>query len=158
MPRILISQKQRMVKKIFYLSDKYEVNAIRFSNSHWGSYSIQFLVPSKLLVFCPYLGAFKCFFQCHFMYKFMSICLLLWRRKRQPTPVLLPGEFQGQGSLVGYGPWDRRVGHDWAHSTQHMTPYSCFPERQPWSQRQGRPPKILFFPHIYCGWCMLLCF
>ena len=24
-----------------------------------------------------------------------------WRRKWQPTPVLLPGESQGQGSLVG---------------------------------------------------------
>ena len=48
------------------------------------SYSIRLLVLSKLLVFCPYLGAFKCFFQCHFMYKFMSIYLLLWRRKQQP--------------------------------------------------------------------------
>ena len=26
-----------------------------------------------------------------------------WRRKRQPTPVFLPGESQGWGSLVGYG-------------------------------------------------------
>ena len=24
-----------------------------------------------------------------------------WRRKWQPTPVFLPGEFQGRGSLVG---------------------------------------------------------
>ena len=23
-----------------------------------------------------------------------------------PTPVFLPGEFQGQRSLVGYSPWD----------------------------------------------------
>ena len=28
-----------------------------------------------------------------------------WRRKRQPTPVFLPGKSQGQRSLVGYGPW-----------------------------------------------------
>ena len=28
-----------------------------------------------------------------------------WRRKWQPTPVLLPGKFHGQRSLVGYGPW-----------------------------------------------------
>ena len=27
------------------------------------------------------------------------------RRKRQPTPVLLPGKFHGQRSLVGYSPW-----------------------------------------------------
>ena len=28
-----------------------------------------------------------------------------WRRKWQPTPVFLPGESQGQGSLVGYRLW-----------------------------------------------------
>ena len=30
---------------------------------------------------------------------------LPWRRKWQPTPVFLPGEFHGQSSLVGYSPW-----------------------------------------------------
>ena len=30
-----------------------------------------------------------------------------WRRKWQPTPVFLPGESQGQGSLVGCGLWGR---------------------------------------------------
>ena len=30
---------------------------------------------------------------------------ILWRRKWQPTPVLLPGKFHGQRSLVGYSPW-----------------------------------------------------
>ena len=28
-----------------------------------------------------------------------------WRREWLPTPVFLPGEFHGQRSLVGYGPW-----------------------------------------------------
>ena len=28
-----------------------------------------------------------------------------WRRKWQPTPVFLPGESQGRGSLVGCRPW-----------------------------------------------------
>ena len=28
-----------------------------------------------------------------------------WRREWQPTPVFLPGESHGQGSLVGYSPW-----------------------------------------------------
>ena len=28
-----------------------------------------------------------------------------WRRKWQPTPVFLPGEFHGQRSLAGYSPW-----------------------------------------------------
>ena len=30
-----------------------------------------------------------------------------WRKKWQPTPVFLPGESQGQGSLVGCHPWGR---------------------------------------------------
>ena len=32
---------------------------------------------------------------------------MLWRRKWQPTPVLLPGESQGRGSLVGCCLWGR---------------------------------------------------
>ena len=38
--------------------------------------------------------------------------LLHWGRKWQPTPVFLPGEFQGRSSLVGFRLWGRRVGHD----------------------------------------------
>ena len=37
-----------------------------------------------------------------------------WRRKWQPTPVFLPGESQGLGSLVGCCLWGRRVRHDWS--------------------------------------------
>ena len=33
--------------------------------------------------------------------------LMHWRRKWQPTPVFLPGESQGRGSLVGCSPWGR---------------------------------------------------
>ena len=28
-----------------------------------------------------------------------------WKRKCQPSPVFLPGEFHGQRSLAGYSPW-----------------------------------------------------
>ena len=36
-----------------------------------------------------------------------------WRRKWQPTPVFLPGEFHGQGSLVGGSSWGHKEsGHD----------------------------------------------
>ena len=31
-----------------------------------------------------------------------------WRRKWQPTPVLLPGKSHGQRSLAGYSPWGRK--------------------------------------------------
>ena len=38
-----------------------------------------------------------------------------WRRKWQPTPVLLPGKSHGQETLVGYSPWShKRVGYDLA--------------------------------------------
>ena len=38
-----------------------------------------------------------------------------WRRKWQPTPVFLPGESQGWGSLVGLlSMGSHRVGHDWS--------------------------------------------
>ena len=37
---------------------------------------------------------------------FLSLFTLMhWRRKWQPTPVFLPGEFQGRGSLVGCCLW-----------------------------------------------------
>ena len=37
-----------------------------------------------------------------------------WRRKRQPTPVLLPRKSHGRRSLVSMG--SQRVGHNWATS------------------------------------------
>ena len=39
---------------------------------------------------------------------------MCWRRKWQPTPVFLPGESQGRGSLVGCRLRGRRVRHDWS--------------------------------------------
>ena len=40
-----------------------------------------------------------------------------WRRKWQPTPVLLPGESHGGRSLVGYSPWGRKESDltEWLH-------------------------------------------
>ena len=42
-----------------------------------------------------------------------------WRRKWQPTPVLLPGESHGQRSLVGYSPWGRKES-DMTEVTEHV--------------------------------------
>ena len=39
-----------------------------------------------------------------------------WRRKRQPTPVFLPGESHGQRSLVGYSSW----GHKESDTTERL--------------------------------------
>ena len=54
-----------------------------------------------------------------------------WRRKRQTTPVFLPGKSQGQRSLVGYSPrGHKRVGHDWAAKPQQNIWYpSSFPSQ-----------------------------
>ena len=38
----------------------------------------------------------------------LQVGMIPWRRKRQPTPVFLPGKFQGQSGLVGYSPWGRK--------------------------------------------------
>ena len=67
-----------------------------------------------------------------------------WRGKWQPTPVFLPGESQGRGSLVGCRLWGCRVGHDWSDAaaaaltlwitSAHKLPfvsYSC------WKRLQG---------------------
>ena len=39
--------------------------------------------------------------------RFHFSLLLHWRRRWQPTPVFLPGESQGWGSLVGCRLWGR---------------------------------------------------
>ena len=56
---------------------------------------------------------------------------LHWRRKWQRTPVFLPGESQGRGSLVSCHLWGRRVRHDWsdlaaaaAHANKECSKFS----------------------------------
>ena len=56
---------------------------------------------------------------------------ITWRRQWQPTPVFLPGEFQGQRSLAGYSPWGgtesevtERLTHTQTHTHTHT------PERE----------------------------
>ena len=35
----------------------------------------------------------------------LRVMKIPWKRKRQPTPVFLPGKSQGQRRLAGYSPW-----------------------------------------------------
>ena len=42
-----------------------------------------------------------------FHFDFSLFTFMHWRRKWQPTPVFLPGESQGRGSLVGCRLWGR---------------------------------------------------
>ena len=48
-----------------------------------------------------------------------SVGKIPWRKKWQPTPVLLPGESHGQRSLMGYGPWGRKES-DTTEATQNV--------------------------------------
>ena len=43
-----------------------------------------------------------------------SLSLFIFMHWWQPTPVFLPGESQGQGSLVGCRLWGHTVGHGWS--------------------------------------------
>ena len=45
-----------------------------------------------------------------------------WRKKRQPTPVFLPGESHGQRGLVGYTPW----GHKELDMAEHAHTHTIF--------------------------------
>ena len=62
-----------------------------------------------------------------------------WRRKWQPTPVFLPGEFQGQRSLAGYSP----RGHKELDMTEHehLSVY-CFKESELYSKSNGENEVI----------------
>ena len=42
-----------------------------------------------------------------------------WSKKWQPTPVFLPGKFNGQRSLVSYSPW----GHKELDTTEQLNAY-----------------------------------
>ena len=65
------------------------------------------------------------------------------RRTWQPTPVFLPEEFHRQRSLVGYSPWDHRVGHYWSilahtHAHKHLPELSFTDVETPHQVEDGK--------------------
>ena len=70
-----------------------------------------------------------------------------WRKKWKPTPVLLPGKFHGQRSLVGYSPW----GHKEADMTEracacahvHAHTHTCTQPIMPRKKKSKRPENSL---------------
>ena len=59
------------------------------------------------------LVLFNTYFFFFFIQLWVCVCVcvyiyIYWRRKWQPTPVFLPGEFHGQRSLAGYSLWGCR--------------------------------------------------
>ena len=61
-----------------------------------------------------------------------------WRRKWQPTPVLLPGESQGRGSLVGCRLWGRTESDTTESMQQQQQQLRLFP-----SDLESYLPKLL---------------
>ena len=52
------------------------------------------------------------------MRTYSQYLVLILEKERQPTPVFLSGESNGQGSPEGYSPWDRKELNT-TEATQH---------------------------------------
>ena len=83
-----------------------------------------------------------------------------WRRKWQPTPVFLPGESRGRGSLVGCRLWGR--------TESDTTEGTWQQQQQPWNQKIIHPSIIIWenTDHVkdrtaMCVWglncCVIIC-
>ena len=72
-----------------------------------------------------------------------------WRRKWQPTPVFLPRESQGWGSLVGF--------HLWGHTELNTTEVMQQQQQQFWWKRNWNHnslfPLFFFFFHFLLYYC-----
>ena len=81
--------------------------------------------------------------------------LMHWRRKWQPTPVFLPGESQGWGSLVGCCLW---VAQSWTQlkrlsSSSRNNPYQILAGSKGLEERQKT--HCLLIKHLFSTNCML---
>ena len=80
-----------------------------------------------------------------------------WRRKWQPTPVFLPGESQGQRSLVGCCLMGlHRVGHDWsdwAAANREGASKGTTLEDDQWNVRKSMRSELKSREISYVGSC-----
>ena len=74
-----------------------------------------------------------------------------WRRKWQPTPVFLPGESQGRGSLLGCCLWGRTVGHSWSDLAAVSVSISlyCITNH---TKLEGLKQQVFITPYDFVGW------
>ena len=72
----------------------------------------------------------------------------MWRRKWQPTPVFLPGESQGRGSLVGCRLWGRTES-DTTEATQQQQQ-----QQQGMTKNLGGRAKLLTAPQDSTKLCV----
>ena len=57
-----------------------------------------------------------------------------WRKKWQPTPIYLPGKFQGQRNLTGCSPWGRKQ----SKVTEQLSDWAC-------TDKPGLQVQFFFF-------------
>ena len=81
---------------------------------------------------------------------------ILWGRKWQPTPVLLPGKSHEQRSMVGYSPWGRKE----SDMTERL-PFHFSLEAAAsfyFSALYSLRAEVSFFLHLlkYCNCCLVL--
>ena len=83
-------------KERFFKQERWKKIEIAYKGSvlPWGLRWYSICMRCERLRFDPWVGKIR------------------WRRKWQPIPVFLPGEFHGQRSLAAYSSWDQRVRHD----------------------------------------------
>ena len=70
---------------------------------------------------------------------------MIYIRKWQPTPVFLPGESQGQRSLVGWGLWGRTESDTTEVTQQQQQQHSC---NEQCNRTKASREKRLKFPKI----------
>ena len=81
-----------------------------------------------------------------------------WRRAWQPTPVILPGESHGQGSLTGYSPWsckESNITEVTEHPCKSQKNLREFPDlcqggsRKSWNKKESSKIHVHKILHIY---------
>ena len=68
---------------------------------------------------CCFSGLWFSFLKNIYLFTWLWVGMIPWRRAWQPTPVFLPGESHGQRSLMGYSQQGRKES-DTTEVTQHV--------------------------------------
>ena len=86
----------------YYFDLKYNISSMHASSFSPGEYCLVFIK-------CSVNKSLPAMWETHIWSRFDPwVRKIPWRRKWQPTPVLLPGKFHGWRSLVGYSLWGRK--------------------------------------------------
>ena len=118
-----------IIHPVFFSSRLYQTRSRRTNNWKFCSRLTLILQPTHLALINLFKGlpwwlsGKRICLQCrsHRSCKFdLWVTKIPWRRKWQPTPVFLPGEFHGRRNLAGYRPQGCKESET-TEETQHMT-------------------------------------